>query len=179
MGTVLVITGPPGAGKSTLAEKLRSELAIPLISKDVLKESLFDNLGYSDRARSIDIGRAAFELQYIVASELVRFGLDFILETAFHKSSSTKIRELLRKSDVVQLWVSADADVLVERVKTRTRHPGHGVWNDTIEQEIRDKVGSGIYDPLDIGGEVLHLNSSCFDSSEYQESIQDVMARFA
>ena len=57
-----IVTGPPGAGKSTLAEYLARELCLPLISKDGIKEILFDTLGWHDREWSKKLGHASFEL---------------------------------------------------------------------------------------------------------------------
>jgi predicted kinase len=48
---LIVITGLPGTGKTTLGRKLAEELALPFISKDDIKELLFDGLGWEDRAK--------------------------------------------------------------------------------------------------------------------------------
>ena len=42
---VVLISGSPGAGKSTLAVPLAEALGFPLLSKDVIKETLFDSIG--------------------------------------------------------------------------------------------------------------------------------------
>ena len=42
---LLVVTGPPCAGKTTLAAQLGLELSLPVVHRDVLKEILFDTLG--------------------------------------------------------------------------------------------------------------------------------------
>jgi dephospho-CoA kinase len=50
---VVVVSGAPGAGKSTLAVPLARALGFPLVSKDVIKESLFDSLGQVDARVSL------------------------------------------------------------------------------------------------------------------------------
>ena len=42
---ILLVSGAPASGKSTLARALAQIFAYPLISKDTIKESLFDSLG--------------------------------------------------------------------------------------------------------------------------------------
>ena len=41
---VLLVNGIPGSGKSTLAPRLAAELGVPLFAKDVVKETIFDQL---------------------------------------------------------------------------------------------------------------------------------------
>jgi predicted kinase len=179
MARVIVISGPPAAGKSTLAVRLSEELALPILAKDDLKESLFDSLGYSDRAHSIKIGKAAFELQFQLASQLVRNHVSFILETAFYYDSSAMIAEVLSGADVTQVWCSADTEVLIERAKTRPRHPGHVDWNSEIEQEFRSKIGNETYNPLDIGGTLISIDTSNFSAAKFTRSYQQVLAHYA
>lgn len=41
---LVLVTGAPGAGKTTLAGPLAAALGLPLIGKDVVKETLYDAL---------------------------------------------------------------------------------------------------------------------------------------
>jgi predicted kinase len=179
MAKIIVISGPPGAGKSTLAISLSEELTLPILAKDDLKESLFDSLGYSDRAHSIKIGKAAFEMQFQLASQLVSNNVSFILETAFYYDSSAKIAEILSGANVTQVWCSANTDVLVERAKTRPRHPGHAAWNSTIEQEFRSKIDSGNYNPLEIGGTLILMDTNDFGAPGFSKSYEQIIASYA
>ena len=57
--TVVLVTGIPGAGTTTVSRALSKALMLPLLSKDAIKESLFDELGVKDREWSLQLGAAA------------------------------------------------------------------------------------------------------------------------
>ena len=53
---LIVVTGAPCAGKTTLARRIAETFRLPLIAKDDIKESLFDSLGWKDREWSKQLG---------------------------------------------------------------------------------------------------------------------------
>ncbi|MFI6818740.1 AAA family ATPase [Nonomuraea sp. NPDC050328] len=73
---VVLVNGLPGAGKSTLARPLAHELALPLFSKDQIKESLADHLdppdGLAPREWSRRLGRAAGETLWRLLADSAR-----------------------------------------------------------------------------------------------------------
>ena len=42
---IVVVTGMPAAGKTTVAESLSGSLSLPLVAKDTVKEQLYESLG--------------------------------------------------------------------------------------------------------------------------------------
>ena len=60
---IILVSGSPGSGKSTLARQLSAVTGLSLISKDVIKESLWDALQPppGDLSWSRQLGGAAME----------------------------------------------------------------------------------------------------------------------
>jgi predicted kinase len=72
--SILLISGGPASGKSTLARGLAQIVGYPLISKDTIKESLFDSLGaplgtgiQAPAELSRMLSRAAMEVLWLLA----------------------------------------------------------------------------------------------------------------
>ena len=92
---------------------------------------------------------------------------------------SIKIAEVLSGADVTQVWCSADTEILVERARTRPRHPGHVACDSVIEQESRSKVDGGNYNPLDIGGTLILVDTNDFSAPGFLRSYEQVLENYA
>jgi predicted kinase len=70
MRQVVLVSGAPGAGKSTLARPLAAELGFTLLAKDRIKETLHEWLGLqADLAWSQRLGAASMELLWALAAD--------------------------------------------------------------------------------------------------------------
>jgi predicted kinase len=67
---LVLVTGPPGAGQTTLARPLADELGLPLLAKDVIKEALAEALPPGDVGESRRLGAATYEVMFALAREL-------------------------------------------------------------------------------------------------------------
>jgi len=56
MPLLLVVTGMPSSGKTTVAEGLAGRLGLPLIAKDEIRESLYESVGAEDVSASARLG---------------------------------------------------------------------------------------------------------------------------
>jgi tRNA uridine 5-carbamoylmethylation protein Kti12 len=46
---LIIFTGLPGTGKTTLSRVMAKELSLPLCAKDDIKEVMFDHIGWGDK----------------------------------------------------------------------------------------------------------------------------------
>jgi predicted kinase len=121
---LVLVTGLPGSGKTTLAAPLAAKLDLPLIAKDRFKELLFDVLGTGDLEWSRRIGQAAIMLQYDAMATIKSAVVDSALWTGF---SEPEIEAL--GLPVVQLYCQCPFEVargrFFSRVEQGHRHRGY------------------------------------------------------
>jgi uncharacterized protein len=122
---VVVVSGPPGAGKTTLAVPLAAALGFPLLSKDVIKESLFDVLGHVDTdpvASSRRLGAASMELLWRLAAQCPAV----VIEANF-RSRSPYEREQLRALSTrpVEVYCRVPTAVAAQRYAARGAQSDH------------------------------------------------------
>jgi predicted kinase len=67
--TVIVVSGAPGTGKSTIAAALAADLRWPLLALDAIKEALADVLGLGDEDWSDRVGSAAAEVIFRLCAQ--------------------------------------------------------------------------------------------------------------
>jgi predicted kinase len=162
---LLVISGHSGSGKTTLAKGLVNVLGLPLVSKDVIKEALFDSLGWSDRAWSRRLGAAAIAVLYRQLAQLLAARHSCIVESSFRADlDGPRLRELCAQHSAqpLELQCTAPGELLVARVRERIasgqRHPGHGDerWIEDHAAQLR----AGPPSPLNLGGPLQVVDTS-------------------
>ncbi len=141
----ILVTGIPAVGKSTMAEVMSKRLKLPVISKDTVKELLFDNVGFQSRAEKVKLGIASMEIMYYIASQLMKVGQPFILENNFEYSSEHGMKNLLENYQYSALTINLTGDYKViyqrflERENSPDRHRGH-VVNDCYPEKKEDNL---------------------------------------
>ena len=68
----ILIAGIPASGKSRAAEFLAERLGLPAISKDCIKERMYDAVGFRSREEKVRLGAASMDILYYVAEQMMK-----------------------------------------------------------------------------------------------------------
>jgi predicted kinase len=124
---LVLVSGAPGAGKTTLAGPLAAELGFALLSKDTIKETLHDQLGDvgdDELAWSRRLGAASMELLWTLASHAPAI----VLEANFWPDDERVARRIGGLSAaVVEVYCRCPVPLAMSRYQRRAggRHPAH------------------------------------------------------
>jgi predicted kinase len=133
--SIIMVSGAPASGKSTLARALAQAFSYPLLSKDTIKESLFDSLGTRlgsnvDSAAELSrlLSRAAMDLLWSLAPCC----LNVILEANFRPRSQQERGQFAalegRKLEVYCHCTPEEAARRFRERATRSdHHPAHSM----------------------------------------------------
>ena len=182
---LVVVTGPPAAGKTTLARFLAPRLGVPLLAKDDVKETLHDEVGPGDgsRAWSGRLGRAAYRVLHDHARRILAAGGSVMVEANFDQARAVApLRALVDETGcrLVQLLLRVDPDTVVRRYAARAgspeRHPGH---LDAVVLEEWRATPPGPAAPLDLPGGVVEVDTSDFATVDGERVFAVVRAAIA
>lgn len=166
---LVIVTGPPASGKTSIVEQLSRALGLPLFTKDSIKELFADALGEGAYDHASDLGKGS-QLQLIaIARELIRTGHGVVIESFFHKGiTEPQLEPIIANANAVLVHVTADEDVLVERYTERMDDPDrHEIHNtDGTPDELRKLLREGLGDPLDLDCPLIVLDTT---EREYDE----------
>jgi predicted kinase len=148
---LVVVTGPPATGKTTLAERLSRELALPLVAKDAIKERLYDALGSGDREWSRRLGRATYALMFDWVGRLLAARHSAIVESNFTPPAAP-LFDRLPPHRTFQVFCTAPREVVIARYAARRRHDGH--LDRVVLEELRAGLHEEQWQPLPLAGEL-------------------------
>ncbi|MFH0951937.1 MAG: AAA family ATPase [Patescibacteria group bacterium] len=171
---LVIITGPPGTGKTTIGKKIAKRFGFTYLSKDIIKESLFDDLGIKDREWSRKIGSASYSILYRIVEEIMAAGQPLVTDSNFKPEyDQKKFKQLITQYDYCAIEISCRTEgvVLTKRFKKRfksgERHPGHV---DHINlKEFKKVLSQGEMEPLNIGGvKIISVDTTDFKAVNYK-----------
>jgi predicted kinase len=147
-GGVVVVSGPPAAGKSTVASWVGARYGLAVIAKDAVKEALADALGFGTAGQHKALTMAAFEVMWRLAGEIP----SVVLDANFREGARGRLEALGKP--VVEISCRCPPALCRERFAARTdRHAVHPA-------EVRDHAFFAAFGrPLGLGA-VFSLDTS-------------------
>lgn len=181
---VIIMQGGPTTAKTTIGKQISKSLKIPYISKDGVKEPIFDHVGCPTAwetddplsGRKMDDASIAI-LFYLIEAQL-QAGCACVIDSTFRAHNAPALIAL--KSQYlftpIQIQCRAEAAELARRYRRRAetgeRHPGH------LDQMLSDRFDADrmerVFQPLDIGGHIIRVDTSDFTEDDFRELLQSI-----
>lgn len=112
----IIITGRPGAGKTTLAKKLGERLWLPVISRDELKEGYVNTYGVKHDRLPPETNGLVSDLFFAIVNRYLAGHISVVIEAAFqHKVWEPRMPEILELASVWIVLCSAGDELAAER----------------------------------------------------------------
>jgi len=133
MSNLILIAGLPATGKTSFAKYLSNELKIPMVSKDIVKELLYDTVGFKSRNEKVALNLAAITIMNHFAETQLSIGQSIILERNFENLCKPGLLKLIEKYSPKTVTITFQSDInilfqrFIERENSPERHRGHVV----------------------------------------------------
>lgn len=148
------VTGPPAAGKTSLARPLAAELGFPLLSKDVVKEAIHDRVPATTPPEVWS--RHLSEAAYAVLLALIPTVWDAVLDLNLPAEWADAFAA--QAGPTAQIFCVCPRAELERRLVARatSRHPAH--LDDMVLDEVRSEGVRGLA-PAPLPGPLLEVDT--------------------
>jgi len=153
--TLIVVSGAPGTGKSTVAAALAARFGRPLFALDMIKEALADVLGTGGEDWSDRVGDAAAEIVFRMSAQFP----EAVAEGWWR--GTRRVRALREFAGAVEVFCHCDPEVAAARMRSRHASGRHAIHRDVINPALLERAAAsaGTVTPLGLGAALVDVDT--------------------
>lgn len=174
MSKLIIITGTPASGKTTMLREVVNRFSIPYFYKDEFKEVISESVSDLDLPLSKELGLASFKITFLIIERFAKFNMDLVIEGNFRpKYDEESLKELLKKYDINCMQILCESSFetvkrrLIERKLSGERHQAH--FDLGRESEFEEQIKRGYYDFFNVDSLKLKVNTTDFDTVQFED----------
>jgi predicted kinase len=182
--SLILISGYPASGKSTIAKEVANHFNLPIISKDDIKEFLSDNFQIVAPSETKELNDFSRSLVPFFAGKILRTHQSVVVDMNFNRESDADDfkKRVNVECKIVQIVCEAPRDLIIQRFRDRAlegnRHKVHPETQSDPEQFMSNFLDSA--NVVIVSDQVVKVNTTDFEKVDYVtifKSIQELIAQ--
>jgi adenylate kinase family enzyme len=168
---LIFVSGAPGSGKTTLAQRIAAHLRVPHVPRDEVLRGLEMTAG-----GSIDRGGFGIEVYYKTLTTMLDQGVSMVTDGTIYKGISEDdiIHFLSSRATVINIHARAqnEHERFIERERQRRNQGWSDEWAISYKQRL-DKIYNQAVEPLELNVPLIEVDAT----NGYDPPIEEIVRR--